>query len=103
MAKPKELLLQNKEVVAKIIAMLNSNEFEVWLTFTRAEFSLRSPTAEQGKGAVIFENVMRSMTDSSNEAPGWDSVITGAHLHHELEIPIQHRQQQSEQPKTANA
>ncbi len=91
MSKPKELFQRNKEVTDKVIAMLRSDEFEVWMTFTRAEFSHRNPTAEQGRGAAIFESVMRTLPAMDEEPMGWNDVASGAHLHHELEVPINHK------------
>lgn len=88
MNSPKTLLLQNKEAVTRINAMLVSNEFALMMTYARAEFSLRNPSTEQGVGASMLENIIISLVDPVAEAKTWAETTASSMLEHNLEVPI---------------
>jgi hypothetical protein len=88
MNSPRTLLLQNKEAVAKINAMLVSNEFALMMTYARAEFSLRNPSTEQGVGAALLENIIISLVDPETEQKTWAEATSDSMLQHNLEVPI---------------
>lgn len=94
MSKPKDLFLRNKKDVAAALAITKSDAFEKLMTFARAEFSTRNPTAEQGRGAIMFEEVLRNLPEDDVDDTTWSKITSGAVLNHELEIPIRHLEEQ---------
>ena len=99
MANPKTLFLRNNDDVKAALGIVKSDAFEKLITFARAEFSASNPSAEQGRGATMFEAVLRGMPIDEVEIPSWDEVTSGERLDHELSIPIRHADKPKEEPK----
>ena len=88
MNSPRTLLLKNKEACSRINQILTSDDFALLLTYARAEFSLRNPTAEQGVGASLLENIIISLVDPQTEPKSWTETTQALMLDHNLEVPI---------------
>jgi len=90
MAKPKEQFLRNKDISDAALKMVTSPVFEQLMTFAKAEFAYKNPTAEQGRGAFMFEDILVGLPNSEAEETGWNEVTSGAGLNHDIHVPINH-------------
>jgi len=96
MGKPKDEFLRNESDVKAALGLVKSDTFLKLFNAARAEFSTRNPTAEQGRGVSIFEEVLFNMPEEHSKETSWDEVTTGERLDIGLEIPIRHNDKKSE-------
>lgn len=80
---PKQLFHLNQDAVKRVRAVVTSTEFEAFLVYVRAQLMNRpGVTAEQIKGAIAYEEMLKDMP---MEEISSETVNSG--IRHDLDSP----------------